>query len=807
MRLRSLALGLAISALAACSSSSSNNPLTFGLSVTLGGSGGGSVTSSPAGINCGGTCSATFSQGTAVTLTATPDGSSVFTGWSGACTGTSSTCTVTVNAASTVTATFSPAAPTQAVLTVSVGGSAAGTVTASGLSCNQAATSCTGTYNVGDSVTITATPDTTNYPGATASFTGCDSTSGNTCTVSMGGDRGVSVTFSAAPTHTLHVVAGGTGGGSFHAAPTDFPSGCGADCTQTYNGGTVVTLTLTPDASSTVNSPDCDTRSPANPGPGVAQSCVVNMTTDRSVSVTFTHVNTVEVDTVAAQNITLQGMTLSWNTPAGINTVKIYGQLSGGSSFTLLQTVTVAGNSSDSANLTSLVPGGNYIFKLATVDASGTESAGVIHGPQNTYFTGTVADWYANQSSITIHSNNVLFTWSDLDLWFGANKAGGGSMLTANGDVLWIGIDTDPGTDANGSPVTTLLNDTGAGRVDQVIWPFHADYVLQLELTDAANGIVTAALVDPITGQALSSQPGDLNYFRGNLDEVSISRADLGNPSQVRFAFAVGSTVTGWTTDIAPVNINATDVFGFHTSLTSSFAPGAASFDPSQTVNSASVTGRALAPALVTLSVDTTGATITGPVQIMGSEAPLDYTLSNSVYSLAQDSQNAKIFSGTFNMGGSLNNLYFVFADNGVGEPNLGGGKDRMRSLTGAANDVFPTLNWGTVYSATHGFTLTFVLDSGGTPTGITGNRNELSADGQQQWTPSDAFPLTSVGNSRYVAQVAFPAQDLTTAGGDIEWHVIYDGTNWEGGNNHGTDNDPIDYATLSFGGGDGSYF
>lgn len=58
------------------------------LTVTLSGSGGGSVTSSPSGINCPGTCAAQFDQNSTVTLAAAPSSSSSFTGWSGACSGT-----------------------------------------------------------------------------------------------------------------------------------------------------------------------------------------------------------------------------------------------------------------------------------------------------------------------------------------------------------------------------------------------------------------------------------------------------------------------------------------------------------------------------------------------------------------------------------------------------------------------------------------------------------------------------------------------------------------------------------------------
>ncbi|MBL8513789.1 MAG: dockerin type I repeat-containing protein, partial [Betaproteobacteria bacterium] len=67
--------------------------------------GAGTVTSSPSGIACGGTCAANYTHGTMVTLTATPDVSTSFTGWSGACSGTM-TCTVTMDAVKNVTATF-----------------------------------------------------------------------------------------------------------------------------------------------------------------------------------------------------------------------------------------------------------------------------------------------------------------------------------------------------------------------------------------------------------------------------------------------------------------------------------------------------------------------------------------------------------------------------------------------------------------------------------------------------------------------------------------------------------------------------
>lgn len=67
-----------------------------GVSVGLAGSGKGTVTSSAGAIVCATTCDGTFLAGTPMTLNATPSKGSVFTGWTGACTGTSLACPYTV---------------------------------------------------------------------------------------------------------------------------------------------------------------------------------------------------------------------------------------------------------------------------------------------------------------------------------------------------------------------------------------------------------------------------------------------------------------------------------------------------------------------------------------------------------------------------------------------------------------------------------------------------------------------------------------------------------------------------------------
>src|SRR5262245_17456489 len=162
-------------------------PAPVTLTVVRAGLGSGSVTSAPAGINCGTSCSASFPSGGAVVLTATATGGSVFTGWSGGgCTGTS-TCTVSPVSATTITATFAPAT---VALTLTVTGSGTGTVTSApaGLSCGA---SCSVSFAPGTSVSLTATA------GAGSAFAGWSGAcpGSGPCTVVMDQARAVSARF------------------------------------------------------------------------------------------------------------------------------------------------------------------------------------------------------------------------------------------------------------------------------------------------------------------------------------------------------------------------------------------------------------------------------------------------------------------------------------------------------------------------------------------------------------------------------------------------------------------------------------
>lgn len=109
-KLRHAAVGVAIvlvTAVALAQSTSGNAVAntSYTLTIKLAGTSSGTVTSSPAGISCSPTCSASFSSGTKVILTAKANKGAYFAGWSGACKGTAK-CTVTMNSNLSATATF-----------------------------------------------------------------------------------------------------------------------------------------------------------------------------------------------------------------------------------------------------------------------------------------------------------------------------------------------------------------------------------------------------------------------------------------------------------------------------------------------------------------------------------------------------------------------------------------------------------------------------------------------------------------------------------------------------------------------------
>jgi hypothetical protein len=211
-----------------------NAPPSFILSVSDSGSG--TVTSSPAGISCGSTCSASYQSGTAVSLTETPASGYSFAGWSGGgCSGTGS-CVVTMSSAQSVTASFGQITY---MLSVTESGSGTGQVTSSsaGINCSPTSSQCAAAFVDGASVTLTASA------AAESSFTGwsgggCSGT--GSCVVTISSAQSVTASFAKTPSFMLSVAPAGTGSGTVISAPSGIK--CGPTCNASYNTRTMVTL-------------------------------------------------------------------------------------------------------------------------------------------------------------------------------------------------------------------------------------------------------------------------------------------------------------------------------------------------------------------------------------------------------------------------------------------------------------------------------------------------------------------------------------------------------------------------------------
>ncbi len=162
---------------------------TYSLTVTKIGTGSGTVTSVPAGIDCGATCSSSFNENTLVTLTAAAAANSTFTGWSGAgCSGTG-TCAVTMDAVKTVTATFTQNAACY-TLTTTVSPAGSGTID------NTTAQNCTGGYTPGTTVELSAVPNT-GY--LFSSWSGGASGNTNPLSLTMDGNKSITAEFAVGP--------------------------------------------------------------------------------------------------------------------------------------------------------------------------------------------------------------------------------------------------------------------------------------------------------------------------------------------------------------------------------------------------------------------------------------------------------------------------------------------------------------------------------------------------------------------------------------------------------------------------------
>ncbi|GMU46796.1 MAG: hypothetical protein AMXMBFR26_15780 [Porticoccaceae bacterium] len=235
----------------------------YTLSVGKAGTGTGRV--SGGGIDCGTTCTVQLNAGSQATLTATPDADSLFSGWSGACSGTAD-CVLDVAADTAVTAVFAR----RYDLVVSKAGAGTGSVSGNGIDCGA---TCALAFASGSAVSLVATP------AAGSAFTGWsgDCSGSGACALTMDANHAVTATFGVpASSYTLSVTR--TGSGTVTSSPKGIS--CGSTCAKTFKTGTSVTLTAKPARKHSFLgwSGACS---------GTALTCTLQMQGDRAVGATF----------------------------------------------------------------------------------------------------------------------------------------------------------------------------------------------------------------------------------------------------------------------------------------------------------------------------------------------------------------------------------------------------------------------------------------------------------------------------------------------------------------------------------------
>jgi hypothetical protein len=259
------------------------------LKVKREGSAGGTVTGSPAGINCGATCTASYEHGTTVTLTGSPGTNAQAAKWSGCGTvDAEDRCVVTMNAAKEVTASFNLV---QHPLALTVDGSGTGTVTSSPAGVNCSA-SCSAPFDHGTSVTLTAVPGLHTHE---ARWSGCDKVTGeDKCIVAMSAAREVTATFELIR-FPLTVIKAGSGGPYSTVSAPAAGIACGESCQADLTEGTVVTLKAVPGPNILKATwTGCESVSKAN-------ECTVTMSAAKEVTASFNLAPGVSVYTLTVE--------------------------------------------------------------------------------------------------------------------------------------------------------------------------------------------------------------------------------------------------------------------------------------------------------------------------------------------------------------------------------------------------------------------------------------------------------------------------------------------------------------------------
>ncbi len=357
-------------------------PAKHELTVEKTGTGSGTVTSSPAGIACGATCSAEFEETQVVTLTAKADelSESKFEGWTGCeaeeeVSPTEGICEVTMSEAREVGAEFN-AEGEEFELEVELVGPGSGEVTSQpgGIECPS---ECVAEFVKNVNVSLAAAAD---GESEFVKWSGCDSVNGNgECLVSMTSNKKVTVEFDVLHP-LLTVLEEGGGAGTVTSGPPHPGIECPPTCSHKFDLGDEVTLEAAAGPGSKFEGwSDCDAE--IEPEPGIVV-CEVTMDEPRQVTATFTALP--QAIAKQAQPLSYHEATLRGEVDtAGLQTKYHFEYLTqaeyekGGESFAAAQSTPVTelapgeGFVSVEASLTGLEEGTEYRFRLLAENSAG----------------------------------------------------------------------------------------------------------------------------------------------------------------------------------------------------------------------------------------------------------------------------------------------------------------------------------------------------------------------------------------------------------------------------------------------------
>lgn len=432
------------------------------LKVIKSGTGAGTVTTSPAGINCGATCSASFVSGTSITLTASAETGSTVASFSGECAGTAVTCKFNITTDATVTVTINDTQPP----TVPTGLTA--TALSSGTQINLVWTASTDNIGV-TGYQIQRCPGTTS---CTTSFTQI-----GTSTSASFNDTGVTngtayryrvraVDAAGRLSSFSNIATATTPDTAVPSAPTDLratPSsstqinlswtastdnvgvsgywiercqGVGCNSFSRVNSSLVVTTSFNDTRLSENTSYSYRVQAADGAGNLSAYSAVVGATTLDSTPPVISSVN--------AGNITGTGATIAWTTNEAADSQVEYGTTTAYGSSTLVNTSLVTNHSVPLAGLLSQTV---YHYRVKSKDAAGNPAT-------SADFTFTTLDTTApnisNVASSNITSSGATISWttdeaSDSQVEYGTTTAYGSSTslnttLVTNHSVALSGL-------------------------------------------------------------------------------------------------------------------------------------------------------------------------------------------------------------------------------------------------------------------------------------------------------------------------------------------------------------------------------